>query len=66
MNARAVSILDELEESDPNDPRVKALANIIGRTRDDDETSAEILEVALTKPSTKRSRRWIDDAPLIQ
>ena len=60
----AVSILDELEESDPNDPRVKALANIIGRTRDDDETSAEILEVALTKPSTKRSRRWIDDAPV--
>ena len=58
----ALSVLNELEETDPYDPRVKALANILGRPKTDDDE--DILEVALTKPATKRSRRWIDDAPV--
>ena len=58
----ALSVLTELEETDTHDPRVKALANILGRPRTDDDE--DILEVALTKPATKRSRRWIDDAPV--
>ncbi len=58
----ALSVLTELEESDPFDPRVKALANILGRPKSEDED--DILEVALTKKVTKRSRRWIDDAPV--
>ena len=57
----ALSVLNELEETDSNDPRVKALASIMGRPRD--ELSKEELEVALTLPPSKRSRRWIDDAP---
>ncbi|MCH1527042.1 MAG: tetratricopeptide repeat protein [Candidatus Poseidoniaceae archaeon] len=58
----ALSVLTELEESDPYDPRVQALANIMGRPKTDD--TDDLLEVALTKPATKRSRRWIDDAPV--
>ncbi|MGB0603100.1 MAG: tetratricopeptide repeat protein [Candidatus Poseidoniaceae archaeon] len=58
----ALSVLTELEESDPNDPRVKALANILGRPKSDDED--DVLEVALTKKSSKRSRKWINDAPV--
>ena len=58
----AMSVLTELEESDPHDPRVKALANILGRPKSDDED--DILEVALTKKSSKRSRKWINDAPV--
>ncbi len=58
----ALSVLTELEETDSYDPRVKALANILGRPRTDDND--DLLEVALTKPATKRSRRWIDDAPV--
>ena len=58
----AISVLTELEESDPYDPRVKALANILGRPKSEDD--GELLEVALTKSLTKRSRRWIDDAPV--
>jgi hypothetical protein len=57
----AVSVLDELEESDKHDPRVKALANILGRPKRD-ESDTE-LEIALTEPPTKKSRRWIDEAP---
>ena len=58
----ALSVLTELEETDGHDPRVRALANILGRpkTVDDDD----VLEIALTKSATKRSRRWIDDAPV--
>ena len=58
----ALSVLTELEETDSYDPRVKALANILGRPKTDDND--DLLEVALTKPATKRSRRWIDDAPV--
>ena len=58
----AISVLTELEESDPYDPRVKALANILGRPKSEDD--GELLEVALTKSVTKKSRRWIDDAPV--
>ncbi len=57
----ALSVLTELEETDPFDPRVRALANILGRPKTDDDDD---LEVALTKAPTKRSRRWIDDAPV--
>ena len=58
----ALSVLTELEESDPHDPRVKALANILGRPKSDDED--DVLEVALTKKTTKGSRKWINDAPV--
>ena len=58
----ALGVLTELEESDPYDPRVQALANILGRPKTDDND--DVLEVALTKSLTKRSRRWIDDAPV--
>ena len=58
----ALSVLTELEESDPHDPRVKALANILGRPKSEDED--DVLEVALTKKTTKRSRKWINDAPV--
>lgn len=57
----AASVLDELEESDSHDPRVKALANILGRAKKDE--SATELEIALTEPPTKKSRRWINEAP---
>ena len=55
----AMSVLNELEESDPNDPRVKALANIMGK-----EVSEDELEIALTNPEGKRSKKWIDEAPV--
>ena len=55
----AMSVLNELEESDPNDPRVKALANIMGK-----EVSEDELEIALTNPEEKRSKKWIDEAPV--
>ena len=58
----ALSVLNELEETDPNDPRVKALANILGRPKS--EHDEDLLEVALTKSLTKKSKRWIDDAPV--
>jgi hypothetical protein len=58
----AMSVLSELEESDSNDPRVKALAMILGRKRGDG--GIDNLEVALTLPANKKSRRWIDDAPV--
>ena len=57
----ALSVLDELEETDGYDPRVKALANILGRPKRQDEQD---LEISLTKPTTKTSKRWIDDAPV--
>ena len=57
----AMSVLTELEETDPYDPRVKALANILGRPKSDYNDE---LEVALTNSATKRSRKWIDDAPV--
>lgn len=58
----ALSVLTELEETDGYDPRVRALANILGRPKSEDDE--DVLEIALTKPATKRSRRWIDDAPV--
>jgi len=57
----ALSVLNELEETDPHDPRVQALANILGRPKSNDE---EVLEIALTQPTSKRSRKWINDAPV--
>ncbi|MDC0556187.1 hypothetical protein OAO34_00165 [Candidatus Poseidoniaceae archaeon] len=58
----SLSVLNELEETDGYDPRVRALANILGRPKTDDDE--DVLEIALTKSATKRSRRWIDDAPV--
>jgi len=58
----ALSVVTELEESDGHDPRVKALANILGRPRSG--TDSDELEIALTNPITKRARRWIDEAPV--
>ncbi len=55
----ALSILSELEISDEFDPRVKALANIMGK-----EVNSDQFEVALTKPSHKRSKNLIDEAPV--
>jgi hypothetical protein len=55
----ALSILSELEISDEFDPRVKALANIMGK-----DISSDQLEVSLTKPSHKRSKNLIDEAPV--
>ena len=57
----ALSVLDELEETDPYDPRVKALAHILGRPRGKEE---DTFEVALAKPSTKRAKKWIEEAPV--
>ena len=55
----ALSILTELEISDEYDPRVKALANIMGK-----DISSDQFEVALTRPSHKRSKNLIDEAPV--
>lgn len=57
----ALSVLNELEETDPHDPRVQALANILGRPKSND---GDVLEIALTQPTSKRSRKWINDAPV--
>ncbi len=57
----ALTVLDELEETDPHDPRVKALANILGREKSEE---SDLFEVALTKPATKRAKKWIEEAPV--
>ena len=57
----ALTVLDELEETDPHDPRVKALANILGREKSEEP---DLFEVALTKPATKRAKKWIEEAPV--
>ena len=55
----AMSILNELEISDEFDPRVKALANIMGK-----DITSDHLEVSLTRDSHKGSKNLIDEAPV--
>ena len=55
----ALSILSELEISDEFDPRVKALANIMGK-----DITSDHLEVSLTRDSHKGSKNLIDEAPV--
>ncbi|MEJ6563638.1 MAG: tetratricopeptide repeat protein [Euryarchaeota archaeon] len=55
----ARSILNELKDSDGHDPRVLALAAILGQTVDDQE-----MEVALAVGKGKNIRHWINDAPV--
>ena len=55
----ALSILSELEISDEYDPRVKALANIMGK-----DITSDHLEVSLTRDSHKGSKNLIDEAPV--
>ena len=55
----ALSILSELEISDEHDPRVKALANIMGK-----DITSDHLEVSLTRDSHKGSKNLIDEAPV--
>jgi len=55
----ARSILSELKVSDGQDPRVLALAAILGQTVDTQE-----MEVALAVGGGKKVRQWINDAPV--
>ena len=55
----ARSILSELKVSDGQDPRVLALAAILGQTVDTQE-----MEVALAVGGGKKIRQWINDAPV--
>ena len=54
----ARSILQELQESDPNDPRVKSLAATMG-----EKVNSDDLEIALAKADENNIRRFIDDTP---
>jgi len=55
----ARSILSELKVSDGNDPRVLALAAILGQTVDEEE-----MEVSLAVGDGKSLRKWINEAPV--
>ena len=55
----ARSILTELKESDPQDPRVLALSSILGQVVDEEE-----MEVALAVGEGKKMRKWINSAPV--
>jgi tetratricopeptide (TPR) repeat protein len=55
----ALDIFEELQVSDSEDPRVRALGGILGFSAPSDE-----LESALNQKPSKRSRKWIDDAPV--
>lgn len=55
----ARSILSELKVSDGQDPRVLALAAILGQSVDEEE-----MEVALAVSEGKKARQWINDAPV--
>lgn len=54
----ARSILQELQETNSNDPRVKALSVLMG-----EKVSSEDLEIALSKADESNIRRFIDDTP---
>ena len=54
----ARSIMEELNESDKNDPRVKALSAILGHPVDEEE-----FEVALVSGKGKAIKKWINQAP---
>ena len=55
----ARSILSELKVSDGQDPRVLALAAILGQSVDSEE-----LEVALAVGGGRKVRQWINEAPV--
>ncbi len=55
----ARSILTELKESDPQDPRVLALSSILGQKVDEEE-----IEVSLAVGEGKKMRKWINSAPV--
>jgi hypothetical protein len=55
----ARSILSELKVSDGQDPRVHALAAILGQTVDEKD-----IEVALAVGGGKKVRQWINEAPV--
>ena len=55
----ARSILTELKESDPQDPRVLALSSILGQVGDEEE-----MEVALAIGVGKKLKKWINSAPV--
>ena len=55
----ARSILTELKESDPLDPRVLALSSILGQVVDEEE-----MEVALAIGEGKKLKKWINSAPV--
>lgn len=55
----ALDIFEELQVTASEDPRVRALGGILGFSSPSDE-----LESALNNTFSKRSRKWIDDAPV--
>ena len=55
----ARSILTELKESDPQDPRVLALSSILGQVVDEEE-----MEVSLAVGVGKKMKKWINSAPV--
>ena len=55
----ARSVLSELKISDGQDPRVLALAAILGQTVDEEE-----MEVALAVGDGKKVKQWINEAPV--
>jgi len=55
----ARSILTELKESDPQDPRVLALSSILGQVVDEEE-----MEVSLAVGVGKKMKKWINLAPV--
>jgi hypothetical protein len=55
----ARSIMIELQDSDPHDPRVLALSFILGQPQDEEE-----IEVALVNSNQKKMRKFINEAPV--
>jgi hypothetical protein len=55
----ARSIMVELLESDPHDPRVLALSFILGQPQDEEE-----IEVALVNSDRKKMKKFINEAPV--
>ena len=55
----ARSIMVELMESDPHDPRVLALSFILGQPQDEEE-----IEVALVNSDRKKMKKFINEAPV--
>ncbi|MBN17101.1 MAG: hypothetical protein CMB37_02940 [Euryarchaeota archaeon] len=55
----ALDVFEEVNASSPEDPRVQALAGVLGFEADLDE-----FEVALSIGNEKQKSSWIDDAPV--
>ena len=56
---QAMSVYQELKESDVNDPRVIALSVLLGNSAD-----VEHIEVSLAVEKGKNVRKWLDEAPV--